>query len=178
MSGHNKWSKIKHKKAGADAAKSKVFGKMAKLITSEAKKAGGNRESPGLKNAVEQARAVNMPNDNIERAIKRATESGATELEPVVYEAYGPGGTAIIISGLTDNKNRTVAEVKATLSSYNLGLAEQGAALWAFSKEADGTYTPVTHIEVNEADAGKLDTIITALEEHDDVQHVYTNMHV
>lgn len=174
MSGHNKWSKVKHKKAHADSQKSKIFGKLAKLITSEAKKANGNRDSAGLKQAIEQAKAVNMPNDNIERAIKRATESDAATLETVVYEAYGPAGSAFIITGLTDNKNRTVSDVKAILSSHNCQLAEQGAALWAFEKKEDGTYSPTTTIDIPEEMNKKITSLIEDLEENDDVQQVYT----
>lgn len=176
MSGHNKWSKIKHKKAGADAAKSKIFGKMSKLITSEAKKANGNVDSPGLKSVIDQARAVNMPNANIERAIKRATEAGAAAIEAVTYEAYGPGGCAVIINGLTDNTNRAVTEVKKILSTYNLQLAEPGAAAWAFEKQNDGSYVPTTPLDLSDDDLEKLNKLIEALEDSDEVQNVYTNV--
>lgn len=175
MSGHNKWSKIKHKKGAADAEKSKIFGKMAKLITNEAKKAEGNRESPGLKAIIDKAKSVNMPNDNIERAIKRATESNAAALDSVVYEAYGPGGSAVIITGLTDNKNRTVAEIKKILSTDGGQLADPGAAAWAFEKSGDGTYTPTTPLDLSDEDSTKLQKLVGNLEDHDDVQGVFTN---
>ena len=175
MSGHNKWSKIKHKKGAADAAKSKIFGKMAKLITNEAKIAGGNRESPGLKSAIDRAKAVSMPNDNIDRAIKRATESGAQAMEAGTYEAYGPGGCAVIITTLTDNKNRTVAEIKKLLSDNGAQLADPGAAVWAFEKSNDGTYTATTSIDLDEVGKTKLEKLTEALEDHDDVQAVFTN---
>ena len=104
MSGHNKWSKIKRQKEKTDGQKSKIFGKMVKMISVEAKKANGNVSSPGLKAAIEKAKSFNVPNDNIERAIKKSAE--AKEMELVVYEAYGPGGCAMIIESLTDSKNR------------------------------------------------------------------------
>ena len=90
MSGHNKWSKIKRQKEKTDAQKSKIFGKMVRFITVEAKRAGGNRNSPGLKAAIEKAKSFNVPNDNIERAIKKSSE-GETQMESITYEAYGPG---------------------------------------------------------------------------------------
>src|SRR5436190_14809283 len=110
MSGHNKWSKIKRQKEKTDGQKSKIFGKMVKLIQVEAKKAGGNISSPGLKAAIEKAKSFNVPNDNIDRAIKKSAEAGALEI--IVYEAYGPGGCAMVIEALTDNKNRANQEVK------------------------------------------------------------------
>src|SRR5258708_5544612 len=100
MSGHNKWSKIKRQKEKTDGQKSKIFGKMVRLITVEAKKAGGNVSSPGLKAAIEKAKSMNVPNDNIDRAVKKFAEGGL-EMEHIVYEAYGPGGCAMIIEALT-----------------------------------------------------------------------------
>ena len=175
MSGHNKWSKIKHKKGAADAEKSKIFGKLAKLITNEAKKSEGNLESPGLKSVIEKAKSVNMPNANIDRAVKRATESSSKALESVTYEAYGPGGSAVVITGLTDNRNRTVAEIKKILSTGGNQLADPGAATWAFEKGGDGVYTPTTPIDLTPEDSKKLESLVSNLEEHDDVQAVFTN---
>lgn len=174
MSGHNKWSKIKHKKAVEDAKKSKVFGKLSKLITMEAKQADGDLDSPGLKLAIERAKAENMPNDNIERAIKRATESGAGDVEALVYEAYLLGGGAIIIQILTDNRNRTASEIKHLLSKHNITLAEPGAALWAF-EEKGGAYTPKTEVYVGKEEFLKNEKIVEALLDHDDVGEVYKN---
>src|SRR4051812_1207617 len=114
MSGHNKFSKIKHVKAKNDAQKSKVFTKYVRLITVEAKKSGGNVNSPGLATAIEKARKENMPNDTIDRAIKKATESSAA-MESFTYESYGPGGVALLIDVLTDNKNKAAQEIKAIL---------------------------------------------------------------
>ncbi|MCD8528014.1 MAG: YebC/PmpR family DNA-binding transcriptional regulator [Candidatus Pacebacteria bacterium] len=111
MAGHNKWSKIKHKKAVTDARKSKIFSKLVRLIQVEAKKCGGDTASANLKAAIEKAKKENMPLENIERAIKKASEG--TDMFPVTFETYGPGGVGIIIEGLTDNNNRTNAEIKA-----------------------------------------------------------------
>ena len=174
MSGHNKWSKIKHKKAATDAAKSKIFSKLVKVIQVEARLANGDVSSPGLAAAIEKAKKANMPKDNIERAIKKASGADAVALEPVTYEAYGPGGVALIIEGLTDNRNRTAAEVKHTLSKNNLSLAAPGSATWAFTKD-NMEWTPTSMTEISESDGEKLDRVIEALEDLDDVQEVFTN---
>lgn len=174
MSGHSKWSKIKHKKASTDARKSKVFSKLVRFITVEAKKSKGDRNSPGLRVAIEKARAENMPADNIDRAIDKAAAS-SEELEQVVYEAYGPGGVAIIIEGYTDNKNRTVQEVKHILSKNGGSLANQGAAMWAFQK-IDTKLEPTSTVDLADEDMEKLATIVDELEEQDDVSEVYTNV--
>lgn len=174
MSGHNKWSQIKLKKAKTDAKKSQLFGKFTRLITDEARKAKGNRDAPELRQAIEKARSVNMPNDSIERAIKKATEGGGAALEAVTYECYGPGGTAIIIGALTDNRNRSAQEIKHLLSAGGYVLAAPGSASWAFQK-TDGKFQPTTTIELGDDDIGKLDALIEALEARDDVQEVYTN---
>lgn len=173
MSGHNKWSKIKHKKASTDAKKSKEFTRLSRLITVEAKKSGG-LDLPGLKVAIEKARKVNMPNDNIERAIKKATEAGGTNMEATLYETYGPGGTAILIEALTDNKNRTAGEIKHLLSKEGLELGKPGSALWAFEKTNDG-FTAKIQASLTEEESERLEKILEALDEQDDVQEIYTN---
>ncbi len=174
MSGHNKWSKIKHKKAATDAAKSKVFGKLVRLIQVEAKLAGGNVESPGLKAAIEKAHKENMPKDNIERAIKKASESG--DLSPVMFEAYGPAGVGIIITALTDNNNRTSAEIKHLLGKQGASFGAQGSVSWNFTKNSEtGDWEPGTTMELEDGDLEKLGRLVDAIEEYDDVQDVYTN---
>jgi YebC/PmpR family DNA-binding regulatory protein len=174
MSGHNKWSKIKNKKAVTDARKSKIFGKIVRLIEVEARKAGGDKSAPNLKTAIEKAREVNMPNDNIERAIKKAVSAGANNMEPITYEAYGPGGSALIIETLTDNRNKTAAEIKHILSKNSYSLAAIGSATWAFEKTSDG-WEPRTAINISEEDGKKLEALIDEFDENDDVQEVYTN---
>ena len=174
MSGHNKWSKIKRQKEKTDAQKSKIFGKMVKLITVEAKKAGGNRQSPGLKNAIEKAKAANVPNDNIERAVKKFSEGGAA-MESITYEAYGPGGSALIIEALTDNRNKAAQEIKHILADHGYELAGIGAVTWAFVRTPNMEWEAQTTIPVSEEDGEKLSALVDALEENDEVQVVYTN---
>ncbi|MBI4117988.1 MAG: YebC/PmpR family DNA-binding transcriptional regulator [Parcubacteria group bacterium] len=174
MSGHNKWSQIKRKKGITDAKKSREFSKLAQVITMEARRVGGDTNASTLKNVVERARVANMPLANIERAIKRATEKDAASLEEVTYEAYGPGGTAIIVECLTDNKNRTVAEVKKILADNSAVFVERGAAKWAFVKEGN-EWNPTSTVSPEDDDLEKLGALVDALEEQSDVQGVFTN---
>ena len=173
MSGHNKWSQIKRQKGVTDAQKSKTFSKYARLITVESKKAKGNRDAPGLRATIEKARAANMPNDNIERAIKKATDNSAV-MEPTTYESYGPGGCAMIIEALTDNRNKAAQEIKFILSQYGFEFAGMGAASWAFAKEGV-TWKPTTTVPLEEADLEILGKLVEALEDNDEVQDVFTN---
>lgn len=173
MSGHNKWSKIKRQKGAEDAQRSKLFGKLVRYITVEAKKVGGNVNSPGLAAAIKKAKEENMPNDTIDRAIKKSTESSAA-MESITYEAYGPGGCAIIIDALTDNRNKAAQEVKHILSKHGFSLAGMGAATWAFQKTQEG-WVPQTMVQVSEEDGNKLKELIGDLEDNDEVQEVYTN---
>ena len=174
MSGHNKFSKIKHQKAKNDGQKSKIFGKLVRFITVEAKKAGGNLKSPGLSLAIEKAKKENMPNDTIDRAIKKATTDNTAAMENITYESYGPGGIAILIEVLTDNRNKAAQEIKAILVRHGSELASPGSASWAFIKGHDGMKANMT-IPLEDADIAKLQELIEALEENDEVQDVYTN---
>lgn len=137
MSGHNKWSTIKHKKGAADAKRGKVFSKYIKEITVAAKMGGGDLSmNARLRTAVNAAKAVNMPKDNIDRAIKRGTgELDGVTYEEMVYEGYGPAGVAIMVEILTDNKNRAVAEVRHTFAKHNGNLGETGCVSWLFDKK-------------------------------------------
>jgi len=175
MSGHNKWSKIKHKKGAEDAKRSKIFSRLSKLITNESKKANGDVSSPSLATAIEAAKKENMPKDTIDRAVKKGTDSGTAHMDSVMYEAYGPGGSALIIEGLTDNKNRAAAEIRHILSKNGLDLATQGAASWAFTKSADG-WTANTMVDLSDNDLEKLSRLVDAFEDNDDVQGVFTNV--
>lgn len=174
MSGHNKWSKIKHKKAATDAKRSKEFSKLAKLVAVESKKVGGDVNSPSLRAAIDRAKAASMPKDNIDRAVQKGKTDTGADAEVVIYEAYGPGGVAIVIDALTDNRNKTAAEVRHALTKNGLTLAEQGSASWAFEKTHEG-YEAKTMTEISEEDGEKLMRIIEELEDNDDVQNVYTN---
>ncbi|HNW71405.1 MAG TPA: YebC/PmpR family DNA-binding transcriptional regulator [Candidatus Paceibacterota bacterium] len=176
MSGHNKWAQIKHKKAITDSKKSKIFSKLVRYIAVEAKLSGG-KESPGLRAAIEKAKKVNMPSENIERAIKKASEPGAS-MESITYETYGPGGAGIIIETLTDSKNRTAQEIKHILSKNGFALAGIGSVVWSFVKEKtpEGLiWKPNTTIPLSDTDLELLEKVIDELEELDDVQDVYTN---
>ena len=173
MSGHNKWSKIKHKKGAADAKKSKIFSKHSRLITVESKKCGGDKNAPSLRAAIERAKADSMPSDNIDRAIAKGIGADAGEMEAIIYEAYGPGGTALLITTLTDNRNRTGQEVKHTLSKLGYQLGTPGSSSWAFTKENE-QYVPVTPMDLSDEDGERLAELVESLEDLDDVQDVYT----
>lgn len=173
MSGHNKWSKIKHKKAASDAQKSKIFSKHAALIAMESRKAGGNLASPGLAAAIDRAKKDSMPKDNIDRAVAKGAGTGGSALEEVMYEGYGPGGVAILIQAVTDNNNRTAPEIRHIFTKSGLELGTPGSAAWAFQKTAAG-YVPTTPMELDDATGEKLAEFIEKLEEQDDVTNVYT----
>jgi len=136
MSGHSKWSTIKHKKGAADARRGKLFTKIIKEITVSSRMGGGDPDAnPRLRAAIDRARGANMPSDNIERAIKKGTgELEGVSYEEVTYEGYGPGGVALLIEVVTDNKNRTVAELKHILSKHNGSLGKPGTVSFKFER--------------------------------------------
>lgn len=174
MAGHNKWSKIKHKKAATDAQKSKIFSKHASLIAMEAKLAGGDRHAAGLAAAIERAKKDSMPKDNIERAISKGSGADGAALEEILYEGYGPGGVAILIKAVTDNKNRTAPEIRSIFSKAGYQIGTPGSAAWAFTK-TDAGYAPITKIDLSDADGEKLGDLIEKLTDQDDVQDVFTS---
>ncbi len=136
MSGHNKWSTIKHKKAATDAKRSKVWTKIIKEVTVAARIGGGEpKDNPRLRTAVDKARGANMPNDTIDRAIKKGTgELGGVSYEEVTYEGYGPGGVAVLVDATTDNRNRTVGEIRHTFEKYAGNMGASGSVAWMFKK--------------------------------------------
>jgi YebC/PmpR family DNA-binding regulatory protein len=137
MSGHSKWSSIKHKKAATDAKRGKMFTKLARAITVAARDGGGDPDgNPALATAVQKARDASMPKDNIQRAIDRGTGAGAdaSAIEHVVFEGYGPGGAAILVDALTDNRNRTSADVRFAFNKHNGSLGEPGSVAYIFEK--------------------------------------------
>ncbi len=175
MSGHSKWSQIKRQKAVTDSAKSRVFSRFARLIALESKKANGVLSTPNLSVVVARAKAANMPRDNIERAIAKGISKDSGNLEQVLYEAYGPGGAALMVDALTDSKNRTTQEIKHLLVLRGVELANPGAASWAFTK-IGAVYVPHEPLtDLSGADEEKLGEILSALDEHEDVQQVFTN---
>lgn len=137
MSGHSKWHSIKHKKAATDAKRGKIFTRHIREITFAARAGGGDPETnAALRHAIEGAKSVNMPADNIKKAIQRGTgEIEGVSYEGITYEGYGPGGVAVLVESLTDNKNRTVAEVRHCFGKYGGNLGESGCVAWMFSKK-------------------------------------------
>lgn len=239
MSGHSKWSTIKRKKAKTDAQRGKIFTRLIKEITIAAKSGGGDEgANPALRTAIAAAKAANMPSANIERAIKRGTgELPGVVYENVIYEGYGPGGSALMIEVLTDNKNRTVADIRHILSRQNGNLGESGCVSWIFEKKgiiqvasnqiseeqlfelaleagaddirieddifeivtlpssfevvktvlnehnikfesAEVTMHPKNTVKVSEKEAEQLLKLMDALEDHDDVNHIYSNFDI
>jgi YebC/PmpR family DNA-binding regulatory protein len=137
MSGHSKWHTIKHKKGAADAKRGKIFTRIIKELTVAARNGGGDPGSnPRLRTIIAEAKANNMPRENIERAIRRGTgEEPGVSYEEITYEGYGPGGAALLIQALTDNKNRTVGEIRHLLSKYNGNLAAENSVAWMFTRK-------------------------------------------
>jgi len=240
VAGHSKWANIKHKKAAQDAKRGQVFTKIARQITVAVKEGGPDPETNfKLRLAVEKARSVNMPNDNIERAVNRGIGGlDGNNYEEIVYEGYGPNGVAILMDVLTDNRNRTASEVRHRLSKFGGNLGESGCVAWMFDKKglvviekqdqidedelmmaaleagaedvqtdvdvykvltAPGDFTqvraaltdagyeflvaevsmiPQNSIMVSSEESEKIERLIEALEELDDVQQVYTNYEI
>ncbi|MBN2190433.1 MAG: YebC/PmpR family DNA-binding transcriptional regulator [Candidatus Aureabacteria bacterium] len=241
MSGHSKWHSIKHKKAAIDAKRGKLFSKISKELTVAARVAGGDPiMNPRLRTVLLAAKEANMPQDNIEKAIKKGTgELPGVSYEETFYEGYGPGGVAIIVEALTDNKNRTASEVRSIFSKRSGSMAGAGAVAWMFNKKAyfvvkadskeeeklmeqvidagvdditfdeennvfeitappenfekvrkllenskydietsSLSFLPSSYIKVQGGDARSVLSLIDALEDHDDVQNVYSNFDI
>ncbi len=204
MSGHSKWHSIKHKKGATDAKRGKLFTKFIKEITVAARTGGGDPDSNArLRKAITDAKAGNMPNDTIDRAIRRGT--GAEEgvhYEEITYEGYGPGGVALLIDAVTDNRNRTVAEIRHIFSKNGGNLGESGSVGWMFEKKGyivvdkaakaedelfdlaidsgaedlrDDQDVPQNYINLEGQQASQMLKLMEALEDHDDVQKVSAN---
>lgn len=238
MSGHSKWHQIRHKKSAADAKRGKLFNKLIREITVAARAGGDPETNPRLRKAIADAKAANMPQDTIQRAIDRGTgKLEGARLEEVSYEGYGPGGVAVLVEAVTDNKTRTVSEIRHIFSKYNGSLGETGCVAWMFEtkgyltfskssvseeqiydvaieagaedvREDEDNYEVITSPENFEAvlekvkaaglepvtatitrlpksfvklegkDAETMLKLWEALEEHDDVQHVYANFDI
>ena len=239
MSGHSKWHTIKHKKGALDAKRGKMFTRIIKELTVAARNGGGDPDSnPRLRTVIAEAKSVNMPGDNIKKAIQRGTgELPGVNYEEVTYEGYGPGGAAVIIEALTDNRNRTVGELRHMLEKYNGNLGSSGSVAWMFAKkgyivvdkaaadeekllnavlEAGGddlrddeeswevitepaqfegvrdavkalgiepataqvAMLPQNYVKLQGKDASQMVKLMEALEDHDDVQHVWSNFDI
>ena len=149
MSGHNKWSTIKHKKGAADAKRGKIFTKIIKEISVAAKLGGGDpAANPRLRTAIDKAKGENMPKDNIERAIKKGTGGmEGVNYEETTYEGYGPGGVAVLVEVMTDNRNRTVSDVRSIFTKCNGNMGETGCVSWIFDKKGLITYPKTVEFE-------------------------------
>ena len=239
MSGHSKWHTIKHKKGAADAKRGKIFTRLIKELTVAARSGGGDPDmNPRLRTIILEAKANNMPRENIERAIRRGTgEEPGVSYEEIVYEGYGPGGVALMIQTLTDNKNRTVGEIRHLLAKYNGNLAAENSVAWMFSRKgqvvvekqkadeeqllnaaldagaddmnddgsvweivsapesfeavrdavkglglepasAEVAMIPQNYIKLQGKEAQQMLKLMEALDEHDDVQHVWANFDI
>ena len=182
MAGHSKWANIKHKKAREDAKRGKIFTKVTREIIVAARLGGGDPDkNPRLRRAIQKAKSVNMPKENIERAIKRGTgELEGVSYEEVVYEGYGPGGVAILVEAITDNRNRTVSEIRTIFSKHGGNLGEAGCVAWMFErkglitvKDVDEDLLMEVAIEAGAEDVSQeegLFSVITAVEDLDRVR--------
>ena len=166
MSGHSKWSSIKHKKGVADARRGKLFSKLARAIIVAAREGGGDPDANlALRNAIEKAREASMPKDNIERAIARGSGAAddASAFEHIAYEGYGPGGVAVYVEALTDNRNRTASEVRHVFSKSDGNLAESGSVAWLFERKGvilvDAEAVDEDDLTLAAADAGAEDVV-------------------
>lgn len=172
MSGHNKWSQIKHKKAATDIKRAKQFTKLLATVQAAAKTDPNPSFNPRLRSAILKAKESNIPQENIDRAINKAKSNPTEEL---VIEAYGPSGTAFMIKALTDNKNRTVAEIRKLLSDNSAKFAEQGSVKWMFDADKNGEWAPNFKQAVSKANSDKIAILTEKLNDHPDVAGIYTN---
>ena len=173
MSGHSKWSKIKRKKESADKKKGQLFSKLSKAIALAAKSGGNPVGNPSLKLELERAKAGGMTQDTIQKAIRKGTgeDKDGASADEVVYEAYGPGGVALLIKAATNNRNRTSSSMKHLLSKYGGKLGGQGSVSYIFA----GTGQPAFTINLDDEQKGRLQTLIKALEGDEDVVAIETN---
>ncbi len=176
MSGHSKWSTIKHKKAANDKVKGSVFTKMAKAITIAVKKGGGVSDPAmnfSLRLAIDKARAVNMPKENIDRAIEKGIGVGGEEIVELLIEGFAPERVAVLIEAVTDNRNRTIAEMRILMEKHGGVMGSIGSVAYMFEKTNSG-YQPKYPASVEEPE--KIREFIELLKENDDVQEVYVNL--
>ncbi len=173
MSGHSKWSTIRHQKAIEDAKKGASFTKIAKKIHVAVKKGGSGdaNANPYLRTALDEARSVNMPGDNIKRAIEKALGAvGGAMSEEIVYEAYGPGGVGVLITAVTDNRNRTAGEINGILNRHEAKLGGPGSVSYMKS------LNPIPTITLGDDDIGMVHSLIESLEDNEDVIEVWSNL--
>lgn len=176
MSGHSKWSTIKHKKAATDAKKGRVFSEVSKMIMMAVKEGGSGDpvQNPRLRVALDKAREANMPKDNVQRAIDRGLGKGAGPLTEVLYEGYGPGGVGFLVKVLTDNRNRSGAEVKSIFERHGGSLGGPNSVMFMFERVGDG-YRVKMPVQVGGEDEAKVAVLLSKLTEHEDVASVWTS---
>lgn len=176
MSGHSKWHNIKRKKEAQDKKKAAKFSKLSKLIMVEAREGGGDPDkNPTLRTLIDKAKDADMPKDNIERAIKKGTgELPGVSYKKVIYEGYGPEGVAFLVKASTDNNNRTVADLRHVFERFGGSLGSSGSAAYIFAEDVEN---PSFKIPVeDEAKLERVKKLIDELENHDDIESVYTNL--
>ncbi len=172
MSGHNKWTQIKRKKEVTDKKKSQIFSKLLKAISIAAKDDPNPNYNSVLKTAIERAKEFNVPQENIEKAIKKSSDSD--NIKEILIEAYGPEGTALLIKAQTDNSNRTIAEIKKILNEHDGKWGNPGSVTWAFEKTTDN-YSAKFPQKLQSNSEEKLLKLMEALDDHDDVVEIYSN---
>jgi YebC/PmpR family DNA-binding regulatory protein len=172
MSGHSKWSQIKHQKGIADQKRGQIFSKLTKKISISARDGTDPSANYKLQSAIEEARSFNMPKENIERAIKKASEKGAGGLERILIQAMGQGGIAIIVEAITDNRNRTISEIKNILAKNETRMVPENSLNWMFDKN----WVAQTPIDIEGTDQHeKLEKLFNELDDQDDTQNIYSN---
>lgn len=174
MAGHSHWAGIKHKKEIADQKRGRVFAKLLRIISVAAKNEPNSDYNPRLRTAIQKAKDASVPAEKIAAAIRHASDS-AENIEEFLFEAYGPGGSALLIETASDNKNRTVAEIKKILREGSGKWAEAGGVRWAFERDARGVWRPKFPLTISKEDLRALEALRASLEAHDDVQAVHTN---
>ncbi len=173
MSGHSKWSQIKHKKAKTDESRGKLFSKLINAIAVAARSNPDPKLNPALRNAIEQAKRNNMPQVNIDRAIKRVGE--LSDLEELLIEGHGPGGVGIIVQAITNNRNRTMGEIKSVFKKYGVKLGEPGSLSWAF-EVVGGDYLPRFGSDVDPETEQSINSLISELDEMSDVKSIFSSL--
>ncbi len=198
MSGHNRWGQIRHKKGISDQKRGQLFSKLAKVIAVAARKGANPDTNSELKTAIDRARDFNMPKENIEKAIKKAGEKGSAALNQVIIQAIGPGSVAIVIEAITENKNRTINEIKNILAKNGAKPVPEGSLNWLFdpvrgsppkvlrttreragetSSGVEKNWTPKNPLSVTDAAIlAKIDKLFEELDDHGDVEEVYSNL--
>lgn len=172
MAGHSHWKQIKQQKGTADKKRAALFSKLLAAISVAARSDPNPQFNPRLKTTIETARAHQVPNENIERAIARALQTNA--LEELLIEAYGPEGVALLIEAITPSRNRTVSELRHLLEKHEARMAEPGSVRWSFDRTPDGWRPKFPHL-VSPEGKEKLAALIAELDERDDIQHIITN---